>query len=122
MVHIGNSRRHKSEKNRSFHGVYYAELSKRMFCRLFLKKQMNWVIRCFVFANFGAYGDKVLYAEGERGIMYLPDLTQLDGIIVGEDMIDVPGKGNEKYFDVKEKTQTVQWFICAWQERDFIVW
>lgn len=32
----------------------------------------------FCFANFGAYGDKVLYAEGERGIMYLPDLTQLD--------------------------------------------
>ena len=66
----------------------------------------------FCFANFGAYGDKVLYAEGERGIMYLPDLTQLDGIIVGEDTFDVPGMG----------TQTVQWFICARQERDFIVW
>ena len=36
----------------------------------------------FCFANFGAYGDKVLYAEGERGIMYLPDLTQLDGCLL----------------------------------------
>lgn len=56
----------------------------------------------FCFANFGAYGDKVLYAEGERGIMYLPDLTQLDGIIVGEDTFDVPGMGNEIYVYLKK--------------------
>ncbi len=56
----------------------------------------------FCFANFGAYGDKVLYAEGERGIMYLPDLTQLDGIIVGEDTFDVPGMGNEIYLYLKK--------------------
>lgn len=59
----------------------------------------------FCFANFGAYGDKVLYAEGERGIMYLPDLTQLDGIIVGEDTFDVPGMKNEIYEYLKKNAK-----------------
>lgn len=59
----------------------------------------------FCFANFGAYGDKVLYAEGERGIVYLPDLTQLDGIIVGEDTFDVPGMENEIYEYLKKNAK-----------------
>lgn len=37
----------------------------------------------FCFANFGAYGDKVLYAEGERGIQYLPGLHSLTGLCRG---------------------------------------
>lgn len=59
--------------------------------------------KAYCFANFGAYGDKVLYAEGERGTLYLPDLTQLDGIIVGEDTFDVPGMENEVYEYLKKK-------------------
>ena len=59
----------------------------------------------FCFANFGAYGDKVLYAEGERSIMYLPDLTQLDGIIVGEDTFDLAGMGNEIYEYLKKNAK-----------------
>lgn len=56
----------------------------------------------FCFANFGAYGDKLLYAEGERGIVYLPELEQLDGIIVGEDTFNVEGMGNEVYEYLKK--------------------
>lgn len=59
----------------------------------------------FCFANFGAYGDKVLYAEGERGIVYLPELSELDGIIVGEDTFNVEGMGNEVYEYLKQNVK-----------------
>lgn len=49
----------------------------------------------FVFANFGAYGDNVLYAEGEKAMIYLPDHSALDGIIVCEDTLDIEGMGAE---------------------------
>jgi len=66
----------------------------------------------FCFANFGAYGNKILYAEGERGVVYLPDLAELDGIIVGEDTFDVPGM---------EKMLNVRLFIFARFVRNFTV-
>ena len=59
----------------------------------------------FCFANFGAYGNKILYAEGERGVVYLPDLAELDGIIVGEDTFDVPGMENEVYEYLKKNAK-----------------
>lgn len=49
----------------------------------------------FAFANFGSYGDNVLYAEGERAMIYLPDQSALDGIIVCEDTLDIKGMGAE---------------------------
>lgn len=49
----------------------------------------------FVFANFGSYGDNKLYEEGERAIIYLPDHSTLDGIIVCEDTLDIKGMGAE---------------------------
>lgn len=49
----------------------------------------------FVFGCYGGYGDNVLYAEGEKGMLYLPDLSALDGIIVGEDTFDIERMGDE---------------------------
>lgn len=49
----------------------------------------------FVFGSYGGYGDNVLYAEGEKGMLYLPDLSVLDGVIVGEDTFDIERMGDE---------------------------
>lgn len=49
----------------------------------------------FVFGSYGGYGDNVLYAEGEKGMLYLPDLSAFDGIIVGEDTFDIERMGDE---------------------------
>ncbi|MGN0401579.1 MAG: GGDEF domain-containing protein [Acetatifactor sp.] len=45
----------------------------------------------FVFAVYGGYGDNVLYAEGEKAILQIPDLSTLDGIIVAEDTFYIDG-------------------------------
>lgn len=75
----------------------------------------------FCFANFGAYGDKVLYAEGERGIVYLPDLAQLDGVIVGEDTFDVPGMENEIYEYLKKNADCPVVYLRAAREEFYRV-
>lgn len=49
----------------------------------------------FVFGCFGSYGDNLLYAEGERAIIYLSDVSTFDGIIVGEDTLDIKGMDEE---------------------------
>lgn len=43
----------------------------------------------FVFGIYGSYGDNLLYAEGERHMLHLPDLSKLDGIIACEDTFDI---------------------------------
>lgn len=49
----------------------------------------------FVYATFGAYGDNLLYAEGEESMLDLPDLAGLDGIILSEDTFDIEGIGEK---------------------------
>lgn len=49
----------------------------------------------FVFCNFGSYGDNVLYAEGEKSVIRIPDLSRLDGIMVAEDTFDIDGMKSE---------------------------
>lgn len=49
----------------------------------------------FVFGSYGGYGDNVLYAEGEKGMLYLPDLDALDGVIVCDDTFDIERMGDE---------------------------
>lgn len=56
----------------------------------------------FVFVSFGSYGDNVLYAEGEKGIIRLPDLRKFDGFIVAEDTFDIEGMGSELEVLMKE--------------------
>lgn len=43
----------------------------------------------FVFASYGLYGDDILYAKGEMGMVEVPDLTLLQGIIVCDDTFDI---------------------------------
>ena len=59
----------------------------------------------FCFSNFGVSGDKVLFAEGEREMIHLPELTQYEGIIVSEDTFNVPGMGDELYEYLKSNAK-----------------
>ena len=52
-------------------------------------KELNYDV--FVFASFGLYSDDILYAQGEMGMIELPDLSTLDGIIVCDDTFDIVG-------------------------------
>lgn len=45
----------------------------------------------FVFAGYGSYNDNVMYAEGEKNLIKIPDLSTFDGIIVGDDTFDIYG-------------------------------
>lgn len=59
----------------------------------------------FVFCNFGSYGDNMLYAEGEKSAIRIPELSKLDGIIVAEDTFDIDGMPGEVYQLLKEKAK-----------------
>lgn len=59
----------------------------------------------FTFCNFGAYGDNVLYAEGEKSVIRIPDLEKLDGIIVGDDTFDIDGMETEMLGLLKERAK-----------------
>lgn len=73
-----------------FMGEVVAEYQQLALQEIFRKAaELNYDV--FVFCNFGSYGDNVLYAEGEKEMMHLPDPSMLDGIIVGEDVLDIEG-------------------------------
>ncbi|HKM34760.1 MAG TPA: GGDEF domain-containing protein [Lachnospiraceae bacterium] len=73
-----------------FIGEVFGEYQKRVLQSIFSKaKELDYDV--FVYASFGAYGDNLLYAEGEESMLVLPDVSCLDGIIVGEDTFDIAG-------------------------------
>lgn len=77
-----------------FMGETGAEYQKLVLRSIFQRAgELNYDV--FVFGCFGSYGDNLLYAEGERAVIYLPDVAVLDGIIVGEDTLDIKGMGEE---------------------------
>lgn len=51
--------------------------------------------------SYGSYNDDILFAEGEKASVYLPDHSQFAGVIVTEDLFDVPGMGDELYAKLK---------------------
>lgn len=66
-------------------------------------KELNYDV--FVFCNFGAYGNNVLYAEGEKSSIRIPDISRLDGIIVGEDTFDIDGMENELFILLRQQAE-----------------
>ena len=47
--------------------------------------------------NYGSYNEDILYAEGEKSVINLPDCSTFDGIIVAEDVFDIDGMPDELY-------------------------
>ncbi len=87
-----------------FMGEVTLELQENMLKGIFRKaKELDY--DAFVFCNFGAYGDNVLYAEGEKAVIQIPDISKLDGIIVGEDTFDIDGMGTELYTVLKRQAK-----------------
>lgn len=44
-----------------------------------------------IFINFGAYGSNFLYAEGEKSIRFIPDISLYEGVIMASDTFELPG-------------------------------
>ncbi|MDO5156505.1 MAG: GGDEF domain-containing protein [Eubacteriales bacterium] len=58
------------------------------------------------FCSYGCYFEShYLYAEGEKSCIHIPDFSMFDGIIVTEDVFDIPGMADELY-DLLKKTAT----------------
>ncbi len=85
-----------------FMGEVVSELQERMLKGIF-KKAKELSYDAFAFCNFGEYGDNLLYAEGEKGVIQIPDLSTFDGLIVGEDSFDINGMGDELYMLLKKR-------------------
>lgn len=77
-----------------FIGEVGAEYQRTVLHSIFSRaKELDYDV--FVFANFGSYSDNVLYAEGEKAIVYLPEVSAFQGLIVAEDTLDIDGMGAE---------------------------
>lgn len=77
-----------------FIGEVGAEYQRTVLHSIFNRaKELDYDV--FVFANFGSYNDNVLYAEGEKAIVYLPEVSAFQGLIVAEDTLDIDGMGAE---------------------------
>ena len=44
-----------------------------------------------VFTNFGVYGNNFMYAEGEKSIIQLPNLSEYAGVIAASDNFEISG-------------------------------
>lgn len=81
-----------------------AEYQRYMIKAIFAEgKRLGYDI--FSLNSYGGYGDNVLYAEGEKGVMYLPDLDLFEGIIVAEDTFDIESMEDELARLLKRKAK-----------------
>lgn len=51
---------------------------------------------------YGSYKDGMIYAEGEKAGIYLPDYSTFDGIIVVDDIIDITKLSESLYAEITE--------------------
>lgn len=58
-----------------------------------------------VICSFGTFSFDMLYAEGEKASIRLPEPSMFDGIIVTEDLFDNPGMGDELYEKLKKEAK-----------------
>ncbi len=70
-------------------------------------KELNYDV--LVFASYGLYSDDIMYAQGEMGMIEIPDFETLDGIIVCDDTFDIVGMGSvvEKRLKAEAKCPVV---------------
>lgn len=61
------------------------------------KYAAEWGITLYIFGAFATPANNILYEEGKKSILYLPDLTKLDGIITAGDTLGHLGMEQELY-------------------------
>lgn len=66
--------------------------------------------------SYGSYNDDILYAEGEKASLNLPDPSVFDGIIVTEDLFDIPGMGDELYNKLKKEADCPVVYLRTYRE------
>lgn len=54
---------------------------------------------------YGNYTDDILYIEGEKACITLPDVSFFDGIIITEDVFDIDGMADELYEIIKAEAK-----------------
>ncbi len=59
-------------------------------CRTISEKAEEYGYDVYYFITFNSHGDNILYGEGEQQIFSLPDYSELDGLIVALDTLNVP--------------------------------
>lgn len=57
---------------------------------------------CVFICNYGSYNEDILYAEGEKACITIPDLSTFDGLIISEDIFDIDGMPDQLYEIVKK--------------------
>lgn len=62
-------------------------------CRTISTKAEEYGYDVYFFTTFNSYGDNLLYGEGEKQILSLADYSQLDGIILAVDTLNISDGG-----------------------------
>lgn len=81
-------------------GVFIGEIAQdyqRIVAQGVAKRANNIGYDTVFFCNYGSYTEDILYAEGEKSCIYLPDCSTFNGIIVTEDVFDIEGMPDELY-------------------------
>ena len=55
--------------------------------------------------SFGSYSEDILYCDGERAMISLPDYSIFDGLIIAEDLLDINGMRDELFGAVKNSAK-----------------
>lgn len=55
-----------------------------------------------VLSSYGSYNNDILYAEGEKAGIYLADFSRFDGLIVAEDVFDIPKMADKLYEQIRQ--------------------
>lgn len=58
-----------------------------------------------IICSYGLYNDDMMYSDGEKACINLPDCASFDGIIVAEDLFDIPNMGDELYQNLKSEAK-----------------
>ncbi|MBQ8547270.1 MAG: GGDEF domain-containing protein [Lachnospiraceae bacterium] len=59
-------------------------------CRTISEKAEEYGYDVYFFVTFNSHGDNLLYGEGEQRIFSLPDYSQLSGVVVALDTLNLP--------------------------------
>ena len=73
-------------------------------CRTISAKAEEYGYDAYFFTTFNSYGDNLLYGEGEQQIFSLADYTELDGIILAIDTLNISDGGTALVERLKKRS------------------
>ena len=85
-------------------GVFIGEIAQeyqRIVSQNIVKRANALGYNVIFICSYGNYNEDLLYQEGEKSCVHLPDCGMFDGIIVTEDVFDIDGMAEELYEIIK---------------------